>query len=118
MEALVKEGDDAAGEKGNEAVVDAGIIAAAQRVEHYEIAAYGCLIRYAELIGLQEAVSLFKATLQEEKAADKKLTEVSDSETRWGSSALGTEAGATGGMRTKKTATRSRAGKREGAYAE
>lgn len=55
---------------------DAGIIAAAQKVEHYEIASYGTLRQFAETLGLTEAVSLLEETLEEEKAADEKLSEV------------------------------------------
>jgi len=55
---------------------DAGIISAAQKVEHYEIATYGTLRQFAETLGLTEAVSLLEATLEEEKAADSKLSEV------------------------------------------
>jgi ferritin-like metal-binding protein YciE len=58
------------------AMRDAGIISAAQKVEHYEIATYGTLRQFAETLGLTEAVSLLEATLEEEKAADKKLSEV------------------------------------------
>jgi ferritin-like metal-binding protein YciE len=55
---------------------DAGIISAAQKVEHYEIATYGTLRQFAETLGLTKAVALLEATLIEEKAADVKLTEV------------------------------------------
>ncbi|HYV99044.1 MAG TPA: ferritin-like domain-containing protein [Gemmatimonadaceae bacterium] len=80
MEGLIKEGDEAAGHDGSPAVVDAGIIAAAQRVEHYEMAAYGCLVHYAELMGLNEVATILRNTLEEEKRADQKLTDVSDAE--------------------------------------
>jgi ferritin-like metal-binding protein YciE len=55
---------------------DAGIIAAGQKVEHYEIATYGTLAAYAGFLGLEEAKSLLAESLQEEKAADEKLTEI------------------------------------------
>ncbi|MNR59768.1 hypothetical protein D3C85_1810950 [compost metagenome] len=55
-------------------VRDAGIIAAAQKIEHYEIATYGTLRQFAETLGLIEAVRLLEQTLEEEKSADKKLT--------------------------------------------
>jgi ferritin-like metal-binding protein YciE len=61
-------------EEGSEAVIDAALIAAAQRVEHYEIASYGCLITYAGLLGNGEAVRLLEQTLAEEEAADEALT--------------------------------------------
>lgn len=76
MKGLLKEGDERAGEKGDADVLDAGIISAAQRVEHYEIAAYGSARTYAELLGETEAVRLLTETLEEEKAADAKLTQV------------------------------------------
>lgn len=76
MKGLLKEGDERAGEKGDADVLDAGIITAAQRVEHYEIAAYGSAHTYAELLGEHEAARLLGQTLAEEKAADAKLTQV------------------------------------------
>ncbi len=80
MQGLIEEGGEATREDGNEALVDAGIIAAAQRVEHYEMAAYGCLIHYAELLGMTDVADLMRETFKEEKAADAKLTQVSDEE--------------------------------------
>jgi ferritin-like metal-binding protein YciE len=76
MKGLLKEGSERAGEGGEADVLDAGIIAAAQRVEHYEIAAYGSARTYAELLGEREAMQLLNETLEEEKAADTKLTQV------------------------------------------
>jgi ferritin-like metal-binding protein YciE len=58
---------------------DAGLIAAANRVEHYEIAAYGSARTFAEILGLPEAVALLNQTLQEEKKADQKLTHLAES---------------------------------------
>ena len=74
MEGLVEEGKDIMKEEGEEAVLDAALIAAAQKVEHYEIAAYGCLITYAGLLGDRNAQKLLKQTLSEEEATDKALT--------------------------------------------
>ena len=79
MEGLIEEGKDILEEKGEDAVRDAALIAAAQKVEHYEIASYGCLITYAGLLGDQDAAKLLKQTLAEEEAADKKLTELGES---------------------------------------
>jgi ferritin-like metal-binding protein YciE len=62
-------------EKGS-AVRDAALISAAQRVEHYEMAGYGCVREYATLLGQQEIAKLLDETLAEEKAADSKLGEV------------------------------------------
>jgi ferritin-like metal-binding protein YciE len=61
-------------------VRDAGIIAAAQRVEHYEIAAYGCAVNFAQLLGRQDIVTLLEQTLSEEKAADEKLSRIAEQE--------------------------------------
>ena len=76
MKGLLKEGDEMATEEGDTDVIDAGLISAAQRVEHYEIAAYGSVATYAELLGEDEAVELLTQTLEEEKETDKKLTQV------------------------------------------
>ncbi len=80
MEGLIDEGNELLSEAGSEAVRDAGIIAAAQRVEHYEIAAYGCAVTFAELLGKREIATLLKQTLEEEKAADEKLTQIAEQE--------------------------------------
>ena len=74
MEGLLEEGKEILQDEGEDSVIDAALIAAAQRVEHYEIAAYGCLRTYAELLGHSKAVELITETLDEEEAADKKLT--------------------------------------------
>jgi len=76
MAGLIKEAGEIMEECEEGAMRDAGIIAAAQKVEHYEIATYGTLRQFAETLGLTEAVSLLEETLEEEKAADIKLTEV------------------------------------------
>ena len=76
MKGLLEEGEERIKDKGEPEVFDAGLISAAQRVEHYEIAAYGSARTYAELLGEQEAVRLLSQTLEEEKAADSKLTQV------------------------------------------
>ena len=76
MEGLVKEGSEVMGEDFEDAMMDAALISAAQRVEHYEIAGYGSVIAYAELLGESEQASLLKETLEEEKETDEKLTEL------------------------------------------
>lgn len=76
MEGLVKEGAEMIEEDPAPEELDAGLISAAQRVEHYEIAGYGCVRTYAELLGEDEAASLLEETLQEEKATDEKLTQL------------------------------------------
>jgi ferritin-like metal-binding protein YciE len=78
MEGLVEEGKEIMEEKGAGAVLDAALISAAQKVEHYEIASYGCLITYAGLLGDRNAVRLLEQTLAEEEATDKALTELGE----------------------------------------
>jgi ferritin-like metal-binding protein YciE len=78
MEGLLEEGKEILQEEGEPAVIDAALIAAAQRVEHYEIAAYGCLRTYAQLLGHENAAKLLSQTLAEEEAADKKLTTIGE----------------------------------------
>ena len=80
MNGLIKEAEEAIAAAGNEAVVDAGIITATQRIEHYEIAAYECLSRYASALGLADAVTLLDQSLSDERAAEKKLMHVYDTE--------------------------------------
>jgi ferritin-like metal-binding protein YciE len=76
MKGLLKEGAQILKASGEPEGIDAGIISAAQRVEHYEISGYGTVRTYAELLGETEAVRLLEATLQEEKAADQKLNSI------------------------------------------
>lgn len=76
MEGLIKEGDEMVKAKGDPETRDAGIIAAAQRVEHYEIAGYGCARTYAQLLGRNEWAQLLQQTLNEEKDADQKLNQL------------------------------------------
>src|ERR1700688_2967588 len=76
MEGLIKEGAEMIGEAPPPEELDAGLISAAQRVEHYEIAGYGCVSTYAKILGEDQAVSLLRQTLEEEKETDKKLTQL------------------------------------------
>ena len=76
MEGVLSEGAELIEEEPEPEVLDAGIISAAQRVEHYEIAAYGTVRTWAEQLGLNDQVGLLEQTLKEEKAADEKLTEL------------------------------------------
>jgi ferritin-like metal-binding protein YciE len=80
MEGLIEEGREAMDEEGSDAVRDAAIIAAAQRVEHYEIAAYGCAIEYAKLLEMQDVADLLTETLDEEKNTDSRLSEIAETE--------------------------------------
>jgi ferritin-like metal-binding protein YciE len=79
MAGIIEEGKTAMGEDFDEPTMDATLVAAAQRVEHYEMAAYGTLIAWAEAMGHGDAVSLLQENLEEEKAADQKLTKLAES---------------------------------------
>ena len=82
MEGVIKEGEEMIAEDAEDAedeVRDAGLIAAAQRVEHYEMAGYGCARTYAELLGDRQGAQLLQTTLMEELATDKKLTKLAKS---------------------------------------
>jgi ferritin-like metal-binding protein YciE len=79
MEGLIEEGKEMIEEEELEGeALDAGLISAAQRVEHYEIAAYGCVRNYANLLGETDAAKLLGQTLAEEKQTDQKLTELAE----------------------------------------
>lgn len=80
MEGILKEGDSILEETVTGAVRDAAIIAASQKVEHYEIATYGTLATYAKTLGFKDALDLLLATLDEEKSCDKNLTKLAKSE--------------------------------------
>jgi ferritin-like metal-binding protein YciE len=77
--ALITEGEDVISDATDESVRDAGIIAAAQKVEHYEMAAYGTVRNFAEILGNMDQSELLEKTLEEEKHADAVLTQISDS---------------------------------------
>ena len=79
MKGLIKEGDQMLHKRGEPSVLDAGLIAAAQRVEHYEIAGYGTVRTYAELLGHNEHVTLLERSLNEEEETDERLTELAES---------------------------------------
>jgi ferritin-like metal-binding protein YciE len=79
MEGLLKEGNEMVKEKGDETTRDAGLIAAAQRVEHYEIAGYGTVRSYAEQMGFADQEKLLKQTLDEEGQTDQRLTKLAES---------------------------------------
>lgn len=76
MEGLIEEGKHVLEEEMDDDVRDAALIAAAQRVEHYEIAGYGCARTFAEMLGHSEVAELLQQTLDEEKSADEKLTQI------------------------------------------
>lgn len=79
MQGIIEEGKEIMEETMDENTLDAGIIAAAQKVEHYEIASYGTVINWAKMLGLERSVELLTETLEEEKNADKLLTKVATS---------------------------------------
>jgi ferritin-like metal-binding protein YciE len=76
MKGLITEGDELVSQGGDPSTIDAGIISAAQRVEHYEMAGYGTVRTYAELLGYDEMASLLQQTLDEEEEADQTLTQI------------------------------------------
>jgi ferritin-like metal-binding protein YciE len=78
MQGLIEEGKEKMEKDGEGPVIDAALIASAQKVEHYEIAAYGSLRAYARLLGHSQAVKLLEQTLAEEEATDKKLTQLGE----------------------------------------
>jgi ferritin-like metal-binding protein YciE len=78
MEGLIEEGSEMIEEDPGGEELDAGLIAAAQRVEHYEMAGYGCVRTYAELLDEGDAASLLEETLEEEKETDQKLTTLAE----------------------------------------
>ena len=79
MKGLISEGEEIVSDIDESSLRDAGLIAAANRVEHYEIAAYGSARTFAQTLGLHEAANLLEQTLQEEKKADQKLTQIAES---------------------------------------
>jgi ferritin-like metal-binding protein YciE len=78
IDGLIKEANDVAGEVADAKVMDAALIGSAQAIEHYEISRYGTLIAWAEQLGHDNVVSLLRANLKEEKAADKKLNTIAE----------------------------------------
>jgi len=78
IDGIVEEGEEIIAEYKGTAALDAGLIAAAQAVEHYEITRYGTLKRWAEVLGMSDAITLLDATLQEEAATDEALTALAD----------------------------------------
>jgi ferritin-like metal-binding protein YciE len=100
MQGLISEGSEMIEEDPEPEMLDAGLISAAQRVEHYEMAGYGCVATYAELLGENEAAQLLRTTLGEERETDEKLTELSKE--------INVEAAETGVEGGKKQALKSR----------
>jgi len=80
IDGIIEEANEVVGEVEKKPVLDAALIAAAQAVEHYEMTRYGTLIAWAKQLGKNEVVTLLNQTLDEEKAADKKLTSMAESQ--------------------------------------
>jgi ferritin-like metal-binding protein YciE len=78
IDGILDEASEIAGDVGDQVVLNAALIAAAQAVEHYEISRYGTLRTWAEELGMDDAVALLEATLKEEKATDEALTEIAE----------------------------------------
>lgn len=109
MEGLVKEGAETMQEDYEDAVMDAAIIGAAQRVEHYEIAGYGTVRAFAEQLGESEHVSLIEQTLQEEKETDDKLTQLAEEINAQAGQGVEAEAEETEGQTSKSKGSSKRA---------
>jgi ferritin-like metal-binding protein YciE len=91
MQGLVEEGKEVMEQEGEESVIDAALIASAQKVEHYEISAYGALRTYAQLLGLTDAAKLLATTLAEEEAADEKLNAIAEGQVNVSAASVGGE---------------------------
>src|ERR1700730_10360996 len=102
MEGLIKEGAEMIEEDPAPEELDAGLISAAQRVEHYEMAGYGCVSAYAKLLGEDQALAILRETFEEEKETDKKLTQLSG---RINVEAAGSEESDEGDSKSKKAKT-------------
>jgi ferritin-like metal-binding protein YciE len=103
MAGLVDEGSELMSERGSDAARDAGLIGAAQKVEHYEIAAYGTMATYAGMLGLGEAKRLLKQTLAEEKQTDEELTQLASTINFEAEMGNGKPAGKAGSSRGKSS---------------
>jgi ferritin-like metal-binding protein YciE len=116
MQGLIEEAEEIMEEDAQEAVMDAGIIAAAQKVEHYEMASYGTVRTWARLCGQDEAAELLQETLDEEGEADKRLTALAESfvnpEAESGAGGSEMQSASRGGG--KKSSGKSSGGKKSG----
>jgi len=115
IEGLLKEAEEIMEDFKDDPALDAALVCAAQKVEHYEIGSYGCLVTYAEELGLMDAAKLLQATLKEEKGADEKLTKLAENSLNMAGEAHrthkgGKSNGATNINKTKQTRTPSTVG--------
>ena len=108
IEGLLEEGKELMDSVSDPEVLDAGLIAAAQKVEHYEIATYGCARTYAELLDQGGASELLQQTLDEEKMTDQKLTELAVNQINLDAAEEGSEAGETQPASRKRTTAQGR----------
>jgi ferritin-like metal-binding protein YciE len=103
MKGLIEEGKEIMKEDAEDEVMDQALIAAAQKVEHYEIASYGTVVHYAEVLGLTKVYDILSETLEEEKKADKKLNKIAKSQQQEESGTLKTKSKATSKRTSKST---------------
>src|SRR5271154_6065576 len=108
MQGLLTEGSEMIEEQDKGEGLDVGLISAAQRVEHYEIAGYGSVAAYADLLGEEEAASLLRTTLEEEKETDHKLTELAREVNVEAAGAVSSDEEDQTDAKTKKPAAKSR----------
>jgi ferritin-like metal-binding protein YciE len=118
MIGILQEGEELIGEEFAGSVMDAALISAAQRAEHYEIAAYGCVHAWAKELGEDEAAELLEKTLTEEKETDAKLTEISEQVNPSANSETEEESEEKEGEETEERATPARRGKARSAKAD
>jgi len=114
MTGLIQEGEEIIASTTDSAVRDAGIIAAAQKVEHYEMSGYGSARTFAQMLGHEDAASLLEETLQEEKNADRKLNDIAESQVNAHAMSGGEEEEETAGSSSRngaKSRSKSTAGK-------
>jgi ferritin-like metal-binding protein YciE len=112
MEGLIEEGKEIMEEDLDENAIDAGLIGAAQKVEHYEIAAYGTAAAHARLLRMDDIVRMLEQTLSEEKAADAKLTEIAEMVVNMDAATADDEAAGNGASRGAASAGNGRASSR------
>jgi ferritin-like metal-binding protein YciE len=120
MIGIIQEGEELIEEEFEGSVMDAALISAAQRAEHYEIAAYGCVHAWAKELGEDEAAELLEKTLSEEKETDAKLTEIAEQVNPSANSEAeeGSEKEAEEGEETEERAAPARRGKARSAKAD
>jgi ferritin-like metal-binding protein YciE len=110
MTGLIKEGEEIIASTSDSSVRDAGIIAAAQKVEHYEMSGYGSARTFAQMLGHEDAASLLEETLEEEKNADRKLNDIAESQVNEQAMSAGEET-TTSSRNGSKARTKSSGGK-------